>query len=191
MSQLAQLYDWSVPLERGALQVALRLAELASDERLLDVATGTGALLRELAGAARQPACAVGVDRSPAMLTVASRAPRTWPLVEADARALPFRDASFDVVTVCYLLHLIDAGDRVRVLREVRRVVGPHGRVVMVTVDAQGPVFRSLLAGLPSWTGLRRVDLRVELDAAGLRLVRSCYPRAVWPSKCLRAEPVQ
>ena len=191
MSWLAQLYDWSVSLHRGALQAALRMAEAAPDERLLDVATGTGALLRELARDISQQVHAVGIDRSRAMLSIASQPPYVWPLVEADARVLPFPDASFDVVTVCYLLHLIDAGDRARVLQEVRRVVRPHGRVVVVTVDARRPTFRSFLAALPSGTGLRRVDLGSELDAAGLRLVRSCYPKAVWPSICLRAEATQ
>jgi ubiquinone/menaquinone biosynthesis C-methylase UbiE len=188
MSRLAQLYDWSVPLHRGAVRAAVRLADAAPGERLLDVATGTGALLRELACDAWQPVHAVGVDRSPAMLSVASHPARPWPLVQADARALPFRDASFDIVTVSYLLHLIDDSDRARVLREVRRVVRPHGRVVLVTVDARRPLVRSFLAALPSWTGLRRVDLGMELDAAGLRLVQACYPKAVWPSICLRAE---
>jgi ubiquinone/menaquinone biosynthesis C-methylase UbiE len=112
-------------------------------------------------------------------------------LVEADARALPFREASFDVVTVCYLLHLMGVGDRVRVLREVRRVVRTHGRVIVVTVDARHGISQSLLGTLPSWTGLHRVDLGGELDAAGLRLVRSYYPASIWPSICLLAEAIR
>ena len=190
MNRLARLYDWSVPLERGALRAALRLADVAPDERLLDVATGTGALLRELAAAATHPVWAVGIDRSRAMLSVAHRPPSALPLVRADARALPFADASFDIVTVCYLLHLLDAGDRVRVLKEVRRVVRPRGRAVVVTVDARRRLSRSLLGALPRWTGLRRIELGAALDAAELRLVGSCYPRAVWPSLCLMAEPI-
>ena len=98
--RLACLYDRSVPLERSTLRAALRLADIGPDERLLDVATGTGALLRDLAGTATDRVHAVGIDRSAAMLSVAASRPATaWPLVEADARALPFADASFDVVS--------------------------------------------------------------------------------------------
>jgi len=35
-----------------------------------------------------------------------------WKLVEGDARALPFADHSFDVVTATYLLHVLDEAAR-------------------------------------------------------------------------------
>jgi ubiquinone/menaquinone biosynthesis C-methylase UbiE len=138
-----------VPLERGALRTALRLANPGPGERLLDVATGTGALLRELAGSIPHGVRAVGLDVSPTMLAVASRSSDAGRLVEADAQELPFADATFDIVTVCYLLDLLAPTSRVQVLREVRRVVCPQGRVVLVTVDARHGVIRSLLGILP------------------------------------------
>src|SRR5947208_17029002 len=64
-------------------------------DRVLDVATGTGAVALELL---RQKGCsAVGVDQSAEMLAVArERLPSAVQLVEASAEALPFDDASFD-----------------------------------------------------------------------------------------------
>jgi ubiquinone/menaquinone biosynthesis C-methylase UbiE len=188
-TRAARLYQCSIPLERDALEQALELAHPATEERLLDVASGTGALLRMLAARSTRPERAVGLDRSPGMLAVSRPLPGSWALVEGDARAMPFHDHSFDVIVLCYLLHLLRPRDRVRVLLEVRRVVRPGGRIVIVTVDAGSSVLRSVLRALPRWTGLRRIDLASELAATRLQPVRSCAVRRGWPSMCWLAEP--
>ena len=52
-----------------------------------------------------------------------------------DARKLPFDDASFDVVLSSNALHNIyDAGDRKTAVREIARVLGSGGRVLIVDV---------------------------------------------------------
>jgi ubiquinone/menaquinone biosynthesis C-methylase UbiE len=159
---------------------------------LLDVATGTGGLLRELAvrDGPRQ-AWEVGVDRSASMLAVArEHLPGDWPLVRGDARQLRFEDGSFDVATVCYLLHLLAPGDRRRVLEEMARVLRPGGRAVTVTVEARRPVTRALLVLLPRRSGLRPLDPADEFQAAGLRPIRARFVRSGWPSLCLLGERV-
>jgi ubiquinone/menaquinone biosynthesis C-methylase UbiE len=187
MTLLTRLYEASLPLERDALQLALELADPHSDERLLDVATGTGALLRELTRRDVQPVLTFGIDRSRWMLTGAARLPHPWMLAVGDARALPLPNGSFDVVTVCYLLHLLAVQDRLRVLQEIRRVVRPGGRVVVVTVDAPRQDVRWVLSTLPSWTTLHRIDAQAELNEVGLHVVEVRYGRIGWPSVCLRA----
>ena len=74
--------------------------EAGPDARVLDVATGTGAVALELV---RQHGCAVvGIDRSPEMLAVARRRVAAGGLEtrielhEGRAEALPFPDESFD-----------------------------------------------------------------------------------------------
>lgn len=189
MHFLARLYNWSVPLEHDALQMALELGDVRRGERVLDVATGTGAMLRELARRNACPGPVIGVDRSRSMVSGASGLAAPFQLVVADARALPFPDASFDVISVCYLVHLLQPDDRRRVFAAVRRLVRPGGRIVMVTVDAEHPALRWLLSVLPIWTGLRRLDPRPDLETAGLRPVQARYARAGWPSLCVLAEP--
>ena len=107
---------------------------LQPDDRVLDVATGTGAVALELV---EQHGCSVvGIDRSAEMLDVArSRiAARglasTIELREARAEALPFADASFDALTVTYLLRYVD--DPAATLRELARVVRPGGTMAML-----------------------------------------------------------
>ena len=188
--RLACVYDRSVPLERDALGIALELANVQPGERVLDVATGTGALLRELAQRNTCTGQVIGVDRSPSMLSVARGLPSSARLVVADARALPFPAASFDVVSLCYLVHLLQPGDRRRVFGAVRRVVRRGGRIVIVTVDTEQPVLRCVLDLFPSWTGLRRLDPRPDMERAGLCPIQARYTRAGWPSLCVVAEPV-
>ncbi len=53
-------------------------------------------------------------------------------VVVADARAVPLPDGGADVVTVGYLLHLIDAGARAEVLAEAHRLLRPGGMLVAV-----------------------------------------------------------
>ena len=91
--------------------------------RVLDVATGTGAVARELLARG----CTVtGLDQSAEMLAEARRTlPPHVKLVEASAESLPFEDASFDALTFTYLLRYVD--DPPAVLRELARVVRPGG----------------------------------------------------------------
>ncbi len=100
-------------------------------DTVLDVATGTAAVALELA---RQKDCfVVGVDITPEMLEEGRRrvtlaaATRKIRLQQADARALPFDEGTFDAVTFTYLLRYVD--DPPATLRELVRVVKPGGTV--------------------------------------------------------------
>ena len=128
--------------------------DAGSGDRVLDVATGTGAVALELI---RQKGCAVvGVDQSPEMLAVArKRLPAAVRLVEARAERLPFEDAAFDGLTVTYLLRYV--GDPGATLAELARVVRP-GRTVA-----------SLEFGIPAgiWHPLWRLYVGGVLPAAG------------------------
>jgi demethylmenaquinone methyltransferase/2-methoxy-6-polyprenyl-1,4-benzoquinol methylase len=93
---------------------------------VLDVATGTGAVARELL--AQKRCTVVGLDQSPEMLAEARRRlPADVRLVEARAEELPFPDAAFDALTFTYLLRYVE--DPAATLRELARVVRPGGSV--------------------------------------------------------------
>jgi demethylmenaquinone methyltransferase / 2-methoxy-6-polyprenyl-1,4-benzoquinol methylase len=128
-------------------------------DTVLDVATGTGMVARELV---RTKGCAVvGVDQSPEMLAVARRrialaaATRQVRLVEASADALPFEDGRFDALTFTYLLRYVD--DPGPTLGELARVVKPGGTIAMLEF------------GLPRgvWRPLWELWVRIALPGAG------------------------
>ena len=128
--------------------------EAGPGDEVLDVATGTGAVARELL---RQKGCAVvGVDQSPEMLAVArEHLPATVKLVEASAEHLPFEDASFDALTVTYLLRYVD--DPGATLAELARVVRAGGTIASLEF--------AVPAGL--WRPLWRAYVGAVLPAAG------------------------
>lgn len=190
MGPLGRIYDWQLPLERAALATAVELAAPGESERLLDVATGTGGLLRELSRRHARPAEVIGIDRSASMLAVAAAhgLPARWRLLSGDARRLPFPDQSFDVVTACYLLHLLDRECRASTIAEIARVTREGGRVVTVTVESRRAVARAALKLVPRPSGLRPLDPREELRATGLEPVRAEFGRDGWPSLCVLAQ---
>lgn len=119
-----------------------RFAErLAVGKRVADLGCGTGYGTRELAQVA---ALAVGIDLSPEAIAYARSVgphPRLHYLV-ADARSLPFPDATFDLVVAFELIeHLADWSE---LLREARRVLTPHGQVIVSTPNR--PVYAEFRA---------------------------------------------
>jgi ubiquinone/menaquinone biosynthesis C-methylase UbiE len=187
-------------LELRAIDAALRLAAPAPDERLVDLATGTGLLLRRLAAKPGAPREAVGVDRSQGMLAGVGPLPDGWSTMHADARAVALPDGWADVVTCAYLLHVLEPPERADVLAEARRLLRPGGdaRLVVVSVwpDARSPggrLARAVLGALararPSaWGALRPLDPTADLVAAGFTVTRRVLlPRRGYPSVVLAA----
>jgi demethylmenaquinone methyltransferase / 2-methoxy-6-polyprenyl-1,4-benzoquinol methylase len=121
---------------------------------VLDVATGTGAVARELV--ARRGCKVVALDQSPEMLAEARRrVPDGVTLVEGRAEKLPFPDAAFDALTFTYLLRYVD--DPGATLQELARVVRPGGTIA------------GLEFAVPrgAWRPLWELYVRVGLPAAG------------------------
>jgi demethylmenaquinone methyltransferase/2-methoxy-6-polyprenyl-1,4-benzoquinol methylase len=107
-------------------------------KRLLDVASGTGDLALKLQQTC--PDCEViASDFCPEMLAHASSRGVKHTLV-ADALALPFSDADFDVVTVAFGLR--NMADYPKALREMRRVLKPGGRLVILDFSLPGGILR-------------------------------------------------
>ena len=107
----------------------------------------------------------VGVDLSRNMLLEAREA-CSVPLLQADATRLPFADASFDVAAGHSFLYLVP--DRAGVLAEVRRILRPLGRLVLMEPRADGPWHRGALMNGP---------LRFRFSMVAWRVASSRYGR--------------
>ena len=107
----------------------MALADVTSDDRVLDVACGTGDLLFAAAPRAQQ---AVGLDVTLGMLQLARAKAQTsrrrTVFVTGDMIALPFADRRFTVVTTGYGLRNVP--DLPQAVSEIRRVLQPGGRLL-------------------------------------------------------------
>jgi len=129
---------------------------LAPGQRLLDVGCGPGTITLDLAGRVA-PGATVGVDREEGVIAEARRVAESGAVsgVEfrtADAYALEFDDASFDVVHAHQLLqHLTDP---VAALVEMRRVLRPGGVLGVRDGDYGGFVWAPADPLLDRWMEL-------------------------------------
>lgn len=131
---------------------AFVLPVLTESTTLLDVGCGPGTVTIDLASRVSR---AVGLDRAPTVLASAREAARgvaNVEFVEGDAYALPFDDASFDVVYAHQVLqHLTDP---IAALREMRRVAKPGGYVAVRDADYSAMTWYPRIAGLDDWIAL-------------------------------------
>jgi SAM-dependent methyltransferase len=151
--------DYHAVAARIAL-VAERLvdaADLHAGWRVLDVATGSG---NAAIAAARLGCTAVGVDYVQSLLErAAARAAAegvSVELVQGDAEALPFADASFDAVTSVF--GSMFAPDHERAAAELLRVSRPGATIALASWTPDGflgDFFRTMAAHVPPPAGLR------------------------------------
>jgi demethylmenaquinone methyltransferase/2-methoxy-6-polyprenyl-1,4-benzoquinol methylase len=154
------------PRWRRAMVAAL---SARAQERVLDVATGTGLVAQELI---RRYECEVtGLDQSPEMLSGARARLARDPalaarvtLIEGEAERLPFAEAEFDHLTFTYLLRYVE--DPAATLAELARVVRPGGRIASLEFAVPpNPLWRA------SW----RLYTHVGLPALGRLFSREWF----------------
>ena len=143
-------------------------------ERVLDIACGSGnaALI-----AARRYCDVTGIDYVPALIDRAKqRAAADGVSVDfrvADAQALPFPDASFDVVVSCF--GIMFAPDQGKAAAELLRVCKPGGRIALANWKPEGfggEIFRETARFVPPPPGLQP-PVRWGTEAALRELVGS------------------
>jgi SAM-dependent methyltransferase len=130
---------WYEDRWRPVTEWILEAAGLAPGGRVLDVGCGTGLPALALAEQVGPDGRVVALDLASEMLAVTRRRAREagyaqLVVEEGDAEALRFADTSFDAVTSSFTLMFCP--DPARAVSEMRRVLVPGGRLVVVAWDA-------------------------------------------------------
>src|SRR5262249_42843949 len=122
--------------DERALELLVEASGAGSDDTVLDVACGPGLVV---AAFARVACHATGIDVTPAILARARELTAglgNVTLDQGEATPLPYADASFSVVVSRFAFHHFP--DPRAVLREMRRVCRPGGRIVVCDLTASG-----------------------------------------------------
>jgi demethylmenaquinone methyltransferase / 2-methoxy-6-polyprenyl-1,4-benzoquinol methylase len=153
-------------LDRGWRRTTIRRLGLPPQMRVLDLASGTGDLVRELE---RHDITAIGADLSLEMLRASGSARHR--AVEVDGAALCFATGSFDGLVCGFALR--NFTDLAIVLNEAGRVVRPGGRISLLEVDR--PTLPVLRTGHRLWMtyGVPAIGALVSDSAAYQYLPRS------------------
>lgn len=159
-------------------------AGVLAGQSVLDVACGTGIVARHAVEIVGPTGSVTGLDLNPAMLDVAARIGPGVTWRQGDAAALPFDDASFDVVTCQSAMMFFP--DATGALREMGRVTRPDGTVAVQVFDlrAEQPAYGPWIAMVARhagqdamrmlgtyWVHGDRDVMRARCAEAGLRVV--------------------
>lgn len=196
---LAKLYGTQEVMERPSIRTLVALADARASDDVVDLATGTGIVPVALAALDEPPHRLIGIDSSEAMLARAPTLPKGWALRVGDALKTGLPDASATLVTCAWFLHLLTPTSRTTALVEIRRLLTPTGRAVLVVPTGgtphgaariAAPIARFLAErrGLPV---LRPVpDLEQALQQSGLRIIGDTTTIDGWPARVLLVKPV-
>jgi len=151
--RIARRYDLANRLLSGGRDQGWRRRLVAAVRReqpqsVLDLATGSGDVALALAEVLPPSAAILGMDFCLPMLEEAERKRRAGAgggyarvrFQAGDALALPLADGAFDAVTISFGLR--NLADRPRALAEIRRVLRPGGRLLVLEFSQPGPILR-------------------------------------------------
>jgi ubiquinone/menaquinone biosynthesis C-methylase UbiE len=119
----------------------LAMAQIKAGDKVLDVGCGSGRLTIAAQKKAGPAGAVLGIDPSTEMIAVArknaARAGQAAKFEMGVIEAIPFPDATFDVVLSRLMMHHLPGDLKQRGLAEVRRVLKPGG--VCLIVDFEPP----------------------------------------------------
>ena len=152
--RLSNTYDaFTEPFNAGLRRLGLKMAPPRRGLRVLEIGCGTGTNLRNYCQAGGD---VFGIDLSPSMLAVAHRKLGSLArLYRGDATRLPFPHGVFDLAIAMLTLHEMPHAIRPTVLAEMRRVLRPKGRLLLVDFHP-GPL------KFPKGHGIRAFILVIE-----------------------------
>lgn len=154
--RIARFYDYFTrTFELKYAEMALEALSIQEGEIVLEIGFGTGHCLKRIAQSVGDTGKAHGIDISSNMLEVTKRRLEKAGLAHraelycGDAVNLPYDDNTFDAVFMSFTLELFDTPEIPKLLKEVKRVLKPTGRLGVASMSKENG--KSILLRLYEW----------------------------------------
>lgn len=128
---------------------AINISNINEDSKVLDLCCGTGKMVYYTCKKVGKNTEVIGLDFNEAMLEVGyknlnkSIPDYKFKLLKGDVQALPFKDCSFDCVTIAFGLRNIP--NKTKALSEIYRVLKPGGKAICLELSTpQIPIFKQV-----------------------------------------------
>lgn len=187
--KVAKYYFWIMgALEIKPNKIALKMANIKTGEKVLDLGFGTGWVLERLVKLVGPQYTTFGLDYSVGMKEISLKnlkkhnLDQSVELVTANVKKMPYLDHSFDIIYISFLLDLLATTDIPKALTEIKRVLKPDGRLIVVSMTKNGRGIYYLARWLYEWmyykwptvlgyrTSCRPIYIENELLRAGFRI---------------------
>lgn len=154
-SEISESYDTAndaitFGMARSWRRKLVRWSDVKPEDRVLDIATGTGDLVFDFLNFTNQKVSVLGVDFCEPMLVEARKKAVTknadvefkW----GDACDLKFEDESFDIISISYGIRNVE--NFKKAIQEMQRVLKPGGRLMILETGSEDAGFLSPVIGL-------------------------------------------
>jgi demethylmenaquinone methyltransferase/2-methoxy-6-polyprenyl-1,4-benzoquinol methylase len=142
--RISRYYDYLTgAFERKYAEMALERLSVSEGEIVLEIGFGTGHCLKRIAEPIGPKGKACGIDISTGMMEISNERLEEAGLEDrvklfcGDAASLPFDDSTFDAVFMRFTLELFDTPEIPKVLEQIKRVLKPEGRLVVVGMSKE------------------------------------------------------
>ena len=168
MFEMEEAHWWYVGMR--AITASLLNGAGGLEKRVLDAGCGTGGMLAPLARYGRT----VGLDLAGEALTYCRQRSPEALVCRGTVEALPFADASFDLVTSFEVLYHLRVGDDQQAVRELARVLRPGG-LLLLRLPAYDFLRSRHDRAVHTRHRYRAAEVRRKVEAAGLAVERLSY----------------
>lgn len=188
--RMARFYDLAEGhWERNARLTGIRALALRPGEHVVEIGSGTGEALVELARLVGPRGSVEGVDLSPSMVTRArnrvgaAHLDSEVSLRTGDAVALPYEGGRFDAAFTSFMLELLADDEIPAALAEVLRVLRPGGRLCVVALSRAGEdtlmrrLYERAHVRFPHILDCRPIYVAESLEDAGFEGIRPSRSR--------------
>ncbi|NJD01042.1 MAG: class I SAM-dependent methyltransferase [Ruminiclostridium sp.] len=183
--KLSKLYaTFESKFERKLREKALKLLKVKEGEIILEIGFATGATLIEAAKFVGEKGKVHGIDVTHEMVDLANERlkkvefAKRISISEGDARNMPYENNMFDAVYMVGVLELFDTPEIPKVLKEIKRVLKPDGRLEVASISKEGheksiviKIYEWMHMTFPKYASCRPIYVKNSIIDAGYKVV--------------------